>query len=408
MKPNVALSYSAVLRPMVAFLGLGLLAAVAAAEPTVIATTTSDLPGNVTRTEVLVQDGASPLDRFKISRLAKDGPHLGDAILLLPSLGVDMVSYEQPAPRRGFGSSIAGFFALRGYDVYGYSSRLEGIPAGTCEAGVLDCSVMASWNLQRVVDDVAFVRAFIEEQNPGVRVFVGGLSLGAISTFAVLDADPSSYAGAFVWEGMLATPDPAVQALNQGYCAGLEAQLAAGILFDGVGANVLRKVTKLADASPASPNTNPLFPPFFTHQQAMVAALSLEAPGPVSMPLPGYIALAGDVTQGTFDFADQERLIENVSRFNDYTPNALVRDVSCSLAGVETSYVDNLGSFTGPVLAIGGGRGFGASMQDNLDLLGSTDVEFLLEPDFGHVDHLFSPQRRRLVERPILRWLRSH
>jgi len=392
-------------------LGLLLMATAAAGQYQVIGTNSSQLEGGVTKTEIAVAAGPNPIDQFRITRLVKEHvptEHLRGVIFFLPSLGIDFTSYEQRTPRRDLGSSIAGFFALRNFDVWGYSSRLEGLSAGGCEAGVYDCSPMAGWDMESLVADVAFARAQIEAHHPGAEVWVGGLSLGGIATIAVLDDAPNDYAGAFIWEGMLASPDPQIQALNQGYCAGVEAQLAAGLLYDGVGGNIFKKVTRLALINPEGAARVPLFPPFLTNQQAMVSFVSTPTPGPVSMPTPGYILLNGNAAQGELFFADLERLVDNVARFNDYVPLALVRDISCSLAGVETQFVDDLGDFTGPILGIGGGFGFGPYMQGNLALFGSTDVELLLEPDFGHADHLLTADHRRFVERPIYDWIRRH
>ncbi|MCB1057786.1 MAG: hypothetical protein KDD11_19980 [Acidobacteria bacterium] len=362
------------------------------------------------RTETTLQEGANPLDRFKLIHLRRQGPpHAPRATLLfLPPLGTNFSLYEQPDPHGPVGSSIAGFFALRGFDVYGYSPRMEGLPAGTCETGVLDCSVLAGWNLASVVRDVTYIRGLIEAESPGARVFLGGVSLGSISAMATVDEHPADYAGVILWEGMLYSDDPVVVALNGPYCAQLEAQLAAGITADGVGGGVLKQTSYLASTQPDQLTPIPLFPPFLTNHQALVASLSVETPGPVTLPVPGYVLVNGDPAQDRFFFASEPRLYTNVASFNNYSPVALVRDVSCSLAGLETSYVDNLGAFTGPVLAIGGGHGFGAYMQPNLDLFGSSDVTLLLEPDFGHIDHFMTADHRDYVERPILRWLTRH
>jgi hypothetical protein len=128
----------------------------------------------------------------------------------------------------------------------------------------------------------------------------------------------------------------------------------------------------------------------------------------VTSPIPGYFFLAGDPVAGTFEFASTQRVITNVERFVAYAPTALTRDVSCGLAGVDTQYVDNLGAFTGRVLGIGGGGGFGPFIPDNLALFtAAADVDFLLEPAFGHIDHFMTPAHQQYVERPILRWLRA-
>ena len=78
--------------------------------------------------------------------------------------------------------------------------------------------------------------------------------------------------------------------------------------------------------------------------------------------------------------------------------------MSCSLAGVETQFFSNLGNFTGPVLMIGGGRGFGPYMGDQLALFGSTDKAIRLTPDFGHIDHMMTRWHRAYVERPVYVW----
>src|SRR5207237_1182894 len=100
------------------------------------------------RTEFTVQAGSHPLDRFKMVRVTKEHADADarGSILFLPPLGTTFSFYEQRDGVAGTGApgtSIAEYFADRGVDVYGYSPRFEGIPAGTCEAGAIDCSAMA-------------------------------------------------------------------------------------------------------------------------------------------------------------------------------------------------------------------------------------------------------------------------
>lgn len=398
----------------IALLGLVFLAATAVpptatAQPVIVSTTTSDV-GPLERTEWIVQAGPSAIDTFRMTRVRRDGPRAPHgAILFLPSLGTTFELYEQRDPRRGFGSAISEFFAIRGYDVWGYSPRFEGIPAGSCEAGVVDCSAFAGWNIESMLGDIAFVRDTIEAAEPGIGVVAGGLSLGGILAVAVADDDGARYDGVFPWEGMLLSNDPVVQGLNAGYCAALEAQIAAGFVADGVGNGIFKAINQYAAGAPDGLTPIPLFPPFLSNRQVFVTTLATTAPGPVSMPVPDYILAAGDPVSGALVFSSPEKLRENVlTAFNNYTPNPVVRDISCSLAGVETGYTDDLGSFTGSVLMIGGGRAFGAYMQDQLDAFtGAAERRLLLEPDFGHVDHVFTLQHRQFVERPILSWLRD-
>jgi pimeloyl-ACP methyl ester carboxylesterase len=389
-----------------AVLLLGLLAASQAVAYEITGTATSR-DHNLVRIEYRVQVTDNPIDRFKMTRLVKDGPQsqLRGSILFLFPLGTTFAFYEQRDPNGAFGSSIAEFFALRGFDVYGYSPRFEGIPAGTCESGVFDCSVMKSWNIQSMVDDIAFIRSQIETLHPGTKIVTGGASLGGILATAVADAAPDDYDGVILWEGMLNTPDPEVRALNQGYCAAQEAQLAAGASFDSF-IGIFREVPRQAQVDPAGLTVIPLFPPNLSNHQVMVLAFSTPTPGPVSMPVPGYIQMNGSLAEDRLFFASEARVFENVvDRFVNYTPVVTARDVSCSLAGVETKYVDNLGAFHGSVLAIGGGRAFGAYLDDQLaQFTGTTDKTFLLKQQFGHIDHFMTPDHREFVERPIYEW----
>ncbi|HWM93972.1 MAG TPA: hypothetical protein VN493_24655 [Thermoanaerobaculia bacterium] len=222
---------------------------------------------------------------------------------------------------------------------------------------------------------------------------------------AVADAAPEDYDGFILWEGMLNTPDPAVRTLNQGYCTALETQLAAGASFDS-SIGVFREVSRQAAVNPAGLTPIPLFPPSLTNHQVMVLALSTPTPGPISMPVPNYIQMNGSLAQDRLFFASEQRVFDNVvGRFVNYTPVVVTRDISCSLAGLVTKYVDDLEDFHGSLLAIGGGRGFGPYLDDQLaQFTGTSDKTLLLKPAFGHIDHFMTPDHRKFVEKPIYDW----
>jgi pimeloyl-ACP methyl ester carboxylesterase len=390
-----------------AILATTLAAEASAAGPYQVTATVETLIGPLVRTESTVQAGAHPLDRFKMIQLSREG-QAGSrgTILLLPPLGTTFAFYEQRDPDGVRGTAISEFFALRGFDVWGYSPRFEGIPAGTCEAGVLDCSIMGTWNLTSMVEDVTFIRSQIESAHPGTQIVTGGASLGGILALAVANAHPEDYDGIVVWEGLLSTPDPAVRALNQAFCAAGEAQLAAGAVYDGVGGNVFQMVTKLSHQTPGGLTPIPLFPPTLTNHQVLVALLSTTTPGPITGPVPNYIQMNGSVAEDRLFFADEQRVYENVAgRFVSYAPTVVARDVSCALAGSDTTHVSNLGNYRGSVLAIGGGRGFGPYMDDQLAQIGSADETLIVTPHFGHIDHFMTARHRWYVERPILRWM---
>jgi pimeloyl-ACP methyl ester carboxylesterase len=393
---------------LAAILGLLIAVQASAAGPYQIVGTTESRIGNLVRTEYNISAGSHPLDRFRMVRLVRAGnpSSLRGSILFLPPLGPTYPFYEQRDENGAFGTAMTEYFALRGFDVYGYAPRMEGLPAGTCEAGLLDCSVMASWNLASMVDDIAFIRSQIELLHPGTKIVAGGASLGGMLAIAIANAHPEDYDGVIVWEGMLYSENPQVRALNQGYCAALEAQIAAGAVFDGVGTNVFREVAKQARLSPSGLTPIPLFPPTLTSHQVMVLLLSTSSPGPVSMPVPDYIQMNGSLAEDRLFFASEPRVFESViGQFNSYSPVPLVRDISCSLAGVETAYTSNLGSYHGAVLVIGGGRGFGGYMDDQIARFsGTTDKTVLIKPQFGHIDHFMTKRHRDFVEKPIFDW----
>src|SRR5205085_4097350 len=156
---------------------------------------------------------------------------LKGTILLLPPLGSGFQNYEV-GDGGDYGKSFAGFFAKRNYDVWGYSQRTQGLTAGSCESNIIDCSVMADWGIQTILDDVVFIRQQIEAAHPGQKPVVGGLSLGSIASIATINAHPSDYAGAILIEGTLYDENTDVRNINANFCAGFNDLLANGVFFD--------------------------------------------------------------------------------------------------------------------------------------------------------------------------------
>ena len=362
--------------------------------------------GSLLRTDSTVQVGENQLNRFTMHRLRRPMlPHRG-VILLLPSLGnsFEMYTCHESGDIR---LSFAACFATLGYDVWGYSPRSTNIAAGAC-AGGLDCSAALGWSLQTIVDDVGFIRAQIEAAAPGEDPVIGGLSLGAVSALAVVDQHPDDYAGLLAWEGSLVTDDPATQAHNLIFYQQFDAMLSVGMAIEDQSLPFVKLIAQLAQTAPDDPFALPVpgFPPGLTNHQAFVVVMTLPNPLAPS-PRPGFTTATGDFTIDQLFFSSDARLFANLSVFNDVTSNGVARDLYGSLAGVITSYSDNLASFTGPTLIIKAGQGFGSIMDELPGKLGSTDVVTLSMEDFGHVDHFGSPYHWLLVELPIANWLRT-
>ena len=369
----------------------------------IVGTATTNVAPGVEKTVTTVQVGTNPLDRFLISRVRKaHGQSHRGTLLLLPPLGSGFQNYEV-GDGGDYDKSFAGFFARRGFDVWGYSQRVQGLAAGQCESGAVDCSAMANWGLQTILDDVAFIRQQIEAAHPGEKPVVGGLSLGSIATVALINQSPQDYAGAIMLDGALYTDNPETRAINAGFCSAFEGLLSAGVFYDGQNLPGFKLLSYLADVAPNDPTPLPGFPPGFTNHRAWVAAMSAPPVGPIT-PRPGYFFLAGSVAEDRFFYADEALVHANIATFVDYVANRTVRDVSCSLAGDRT-FTGNLQNFTGPVLMIGGGHGFGPEMLDTKELLTNADVTLEFKEEYGHVDHVFSKKHRQEVEHPVLAWL---
>jgi pimeloyl-ACP methyl ester carboxylesterase len=364
----------------------------------------SNVAGNLTRTVTTIQVGDNPLDRFLVTRVVKSVPSGASqgTLLLLPPLGSGFQNYEV-GDDGDYNNSFAGFFARRNFDVWGYSQRVQGLSAGTCESGARDCSPMAGWGLQTIVSDVAFIRTLIELAHPGEKPVVGGLSLGSIASVATINAHPGDYAGAILLEGTLYDENAEVRAINAGFCAVFEDLLANGVYYDGQGTPGFKLLNHLAETDPDGLSSLPGFPPGFTNHRAWVAAMSAPPLSPTT-PRPGYAFLAGSVAEDRFFYASEPLVHANIRGFVDYVATRTIRDVSCGMAG-ERTFSNNLQNFGGAVIIFAGGRGFGTGMTDTAGLLSSARITLNYKEDYGHVDHVFSTRHLHEVEHPILAWL---
>lgn len=372
----------------------------------IISTASSPVANNLTKTVTTVQAGDNPLDRFLISRVVKNIPThaLKGTILLLPPLGSGFQNYEV-GENGDYENSFVAYFASRNFDVWGYSQRVQGIPAGACESGALDCSPMANWGLQTIVDDVAFIRQQIGLVHPNCKPVVGGLSLGSIASLATINAHPDDYAGAMLIDGTIYDTDPAVRAINAAFTAALNAQLAAGIFYDGQGAPGFKFLSNLANTAPNAPTPLPGFPPGFTNHQAFVAAMTAPPLSPLG-PRPGFYQLAGSIAENRFFFADEALAHANIAQFVDYTALRTLRDLNAGLAG-DLTFTGNLAAFTKPVLMFAAGHGFGSGMTDTAAIMTNAQVTMNYNEVYGHVDYVFSTNHLNELEKPILKWLKQ-
>src|SRR5690349_10503480 len=81
-------------------------------------------------------------------------------------------------------------------------------------------------------DEALNVHKIVTFFHPLQQPVIGGFSGGSSAAMATIDRHPNLFAGLFMWEGTLYTPDPAIRARNAAFCANDEAQLAAGVVVD--------------------------------------------------------------------------------------------------------------------------------------------------------------------------------
>jgi pimeloyl-ACP methyl ester carboxylesterase len=190
----------------------------------IINTQNSVVGGDLSKTVTTIQEGNNSLDRFLMTEVVKPLPNqaVRGVILLLPPLGSGFQNYEV-GENGDYNKSFVAFFARRNFAVVGYSQRVQGLTAGSCETGAIDCSPMADWGLQTVVDDAEFIRQQMVSKYPGIKIVLAGLSMGSIGSRAVLNARPNDYAGAILIEGTIYDTDATVRAINANFCASFEA-----------------------------------------------------------------------------------------------------------------------------------------------------------------------------------------
>jgi pimeloyl-ACP methyl ester carboxylesterase len=379
--------------------------AIAHAQPYQITNTQNSVVGDdLNRTVTTIQEGNNPLDRFFMTKVLKPigNDAIKAAILFMPPLGSGFQNYEV-GENGDYNNSLAGFLARRNFLVVGYSPRVQGLTAGSCESGAIDCSPMADWGLQTIVDDVEFIRQQIATEYPGLKIVAAGLSMGSIAAQASLNAHPNDYAGAILIEGTVYDTDANVRAINQNFCNTFTAMLAGGVYYDGQSGPGVKLLSQLAQNQPNAPTMFPGFPPGLTNHQAFVLALSAPPLSPLA-PRPGYFNLAGSVAEDRFSFANESLVHANLATFNDYTTIKSISDLSCGLAG-DTTFNNNLDAFTGPVIMFVAGHGFGTAMFDTAQLMTSADVTINFKEQYGHVDYMFSTKHLQQLEHPILNWL---
>ena len=394
--------------PLFALCVLILIPAATQAETYQIVGTESSIVGDdLVRTVYTVQVGCNSLNQFRMTRVSKDVPNnaLKGVIMLMPPLGSGFQNYEV-GENGDYNNSFVASLAKRNYALLGYSQRVQGLVAGSCESGAIDCSPMADWGMAAILGDVQFIRQQSDLLYPGFIPIVGGLSLGSVISLAAINENPNDYSGAILIDGTIYDTNPEVQAINAAFTAEFDNLLANGIYYDGQGLPGFKLLSQLASVNPNGLTPFPTFPPFFTNHQAFVAAVSNPPLSPVTF-RPGFFNFAGSLEEDRLFFADEPLVHLNIAQFVDYVAIATWRDLLSGLSGDRT-YNDNLGAFSGPVIMFAAGHGFGTAMVDTAGLMTSAQVTLNFNGEYGHVDYVLSTNHQHEFEKPILNWLQAN
>ncbi len=138
--------------------------------------------------------------------------------------------------------------------------------------------------------------------------------------------------------------------------------------------------------------------------------LTLQPPAAFT---PNYTLLKGKLNLlGTiydWEFTNYARLNKLFAGFNAYESTVINQNLTCSLAGSETAFNSNLGSFTSPILALEAGHGIGPYMADTLAALGTSsgNKTIISTPGRAHGDHYTAADHMTYVENPLIAFLQS-
>lgn len=385
--------------------------------------------GALLRTEITVSASNRPLDSFKFQRTARIGRQPKAILLLLPSRNCNAAEYEWSdkgeatgggaedrlseqssegifgGKKDAFQDSFVGFLASNGVEVWGYSPRTTNLPENFCQTH--DCSVAKDWGMDAYLEDIAFIRNVIRVLHPRDKPFIGGLSLGTILGYAAINARPSDFAGLVAWENAILSNDSEFKAGFASVCAADEQALAEGKYVDDNFGSLSRLALRLFQSNPEGASPLPFFPGF-NNRQAFVGLFSLPAPG-VPIPQRGFVIQAGDpFGSQQFTYTNFYRASKMLEVGNYYESQRLIRDFDCSFSGSENRFSKNLKNFTGPVLLIKEGLGFGEYTEDSVSALGSTDVARVSNPLHAHADSFLEVNHRQNIDKTILHWLLAH
>lgn len=369
-----------------------------------VSTTTHPAP-LVAREAITVTYGAQAFETFDVVHVST--PWAKRPMLLLAPVGLGAAWYETNAD---YADSLLARLAYLGVDVWAIAPRRgtsATLPAGSCpgdpaapDPAPADCSAFGQWQLDDLIDDIAFVRGLVTSPR---RPTIGGHFTGAMVALAAVNADPQAYAGLMLWEGTLVTDDEATLAKNAGVCDALEAVPDALAADSTPAAEAM--VTALAQTDPdgLSPLPQPVLDRYFltagvaTNLQVLHAIFIIDNFALLDRISQGLLFTVGTVADGP-EIADLSHLFRYVAvqPQSTYGSVGLFRDLACGLGG-SPEHTSGLAAFTGDVLVIGSDRGLKDELADTVQALhGARRTSTDFRGELGVHDLLWSDLRHEV------------
>jgi hypothetical protein len=388
---------------VVAFVALFATVSAEAKEKYTIVSVNDTIIGDLKKTDVKVQIGENPVNAFSIQRVVKADKSICSkgAVIMLPGSSSTFKIFEIDENGQ-YENSFAGYLASQGYDVFGYSPRVQAFGFGECSSGMVDCSIMKDWGFNTTLNDLEYLKNYVKQFHANQKPVLLGWSLGAFHVIAGINAHPNDFTGAVVWEGLLYSKNAQVIAGNKVIAMGIDSLMNSGIYFDSQMESLLY-ILQLAVTDPEGISPIPMFPAGTTNMQAFVMAASIPGTCPPSE-VPGYLYCAGNDDFSGFQYTSFPRLVAFGQALLPYESNLELKNASDAIAGNRT-YTKNLEKYKAPLYVVGAGNGFGKYMKDNINLFGSHDVTWNYISQFGHADHYLSANHRQILDTPILLWL---
>lgn len=201
---------------------------------TVVSTSSTSI-GGLTKTSTVVQDGVDPVNRFTMHHVVKTGVSPFGAILMMPGGNTNFSNYEFDDVDN-YQNSLVGYLANHEVDVWGYDPRSKGMTSSSCTVP-FSCPQLVPWGIATVVQDANYIRGQIT--STGMTPAIGGLSLGAMTSAAAVNSNPTGYAGLLFWEGVLYSADLNTTVGNTVNCTQAQTELSLGFYNNPTMASLL-------------------------------------------------------------------------------------------------------------------------------------------------------------------------